>query len=85
MGPIKYNLSLTNTSICSKDYSMKKFIDKSKLFPMEYFDNYFASIIPMPPRLIHDRLNINGSQMKMSESFTAGDTKLPILSAPVHG
>lgn len=79
MGPIKYDLSLTNNFICSKDYSMKKFIGESKLFPMEYFDNYFASIIPMPPRLIHDRLNINGSQMKMSESFKAGDTKVNII------
>lgn len=79
MGPIKYDLSLKNNFVCSKDYSMKKFIGESKLFPMEYFDNYFASIIPMPPRLIHDRLNINGSQMKMSELFKAGDTKVSIV------
>ncbi|CAF3780738.1 unnamed protein product, partial [Rotaria sp. Silwood1] len=63
MGPIKYNLSLTNNFICSEDYSMKKFIGK----------------IPMPPRLIHDRLNIKGSQMKMSDSFKAGDTKISII------
>lgn len=79
MGPTKYNLNRTSEYVCTKDYARKKFIGESKLFPDEFFENYFASIIRMPPRLIYERLNINDSQMKMSEPFSAGDTKVSII------
>ncbi len=80
LGSIKYNLSFTEAFVCTKEYARIKFIGDSKLFPDEYFDDYFASIIPMPPRLIHDRLNINSTQLKISESFVSnGETKVTII------
>jgi pimeloyl-ACP methyl ester carboxylesterase len=67
LGPIKYNLSLTDVFTCSKEWCQRKMIGSSKLFPQDSFENYFASVLAIPPRLIYERLNIESSQLKVSE------------------
>ncbi len=69
LGLIKYKIDLNKEFVCSSEYAKKKFIGTSKMFPELNFDNYFASIVPIPSSLIYERLNIDSSQLKISESL----------------
>lgn len=64
-GPIKYHLNLREGFVCSPEYARKKFVGESKLFPEANFDNYFASLVPIPSRILYERLNIESSQLKV--------------------
>jgi pimeloyl-ACP methyl ester carboxylesterase len=64
-GAAVLRLSRTLPFVSSRAYADEKLIGTSKLFPRDQAARYAASLVAMPPRLILERANLGGSQLKV--------------------
>ena len=60
-------LSQKEAFVASRDFVDKKLIGTGTLFPRDQAANYAASLIAIPPRLLLERFNIGGSQLKVAD------------------
>lgn len=68
-GTTNYVLNRKAPFVASPAFVRSKLIGKSMQFPQDQTERYAASLITIPPRLLQQRLNIDGSQLRV-ENFT---------------
>jgi len=64
-GTTNYVLDRKAPFVSSPGFVRSKLIGNSSQFPPESAVRYAASLIPIPPRLLQQRLNIDGSQLRI--------------------
>lgn len=74
----KFKLNLKEPFGGGIDIVKAKYIGKSKRFPVEFIDLYTSSLIALPSRLLYERLNVNGSQLKVKD-FTNFEGKRVVV------
>ena len=60
-------LRLSRRFVATPAFVASKLIGKSTQFPREHTARYAASLQPIAPRLLQQRLNIGGAQMKITD------------------
>lgn len=66
-GTTNYTLNRTVPFVSTQGFVVGKLIGKSELFPRELTASYTASLIPIPAKLLQQRLNIHGTQLKVED------------------
>lgn len=79
-GTTNYTLDRKAPFVASSNFTLSKLVGKSTQFPREYVARYAASLQPIAPRLLYQRLNIGGAQMKVVDfSKYAGKRVLIVI------
>jgi pimeloyl-ACP methyl ester carboxylesterase len=78
-GPV-LRISRTAPFAPSPEFAEKKLIGSSTFFPRKFAAHYAASLIPVPPRLIYQRLNIGGSQLKVCDYSKFAGKRVLVLT-----
>lgn len=78
-GPV-LRLSRSAAFAPSREFAEQKLIGSSTLFPQSFVAHYAASLIPVPPRLIYQRLNIAGSQLKVRDYSKFAGKRVLVLT-----
>ena len=66
-GTTNYTLDRKAPYVATAAFVNSKLIGKSSQFPREHIARYAASLQPIGPRLLQQRLNIGGAQMKVTD------------------
>jgi pimeloyl-ACP methyl ester carboxylesterase len=66
-GTTNYSLDRKAPFVATPAFVSSKLIGKSTQFPREHSARYAASLQPIAPRLLQQRLNIGGAQMKVTD------------------
>ena len=66
-GTTNYTLDRKAPFVATPAFVASKLIGKSTQFPREHTARYAASLQPIAPRLLQQRLNIGGAQMKVTD------------------
>jgi pimeloyl-ACP methyl ester carboxylesterase len=66
-GTTNYVLDRKAPFVATPAFVASKLIGKSTQFPREYTARYAASLQPIAPRLLQERLNIGGAQLKITD------------------
>lgn len=66
-GTTNYTLNRTVPFVSTEGFVVGKLIGRSQLFPREFTASYTGSLIPIPAKLLQQRLNINGTQLKVDD------------------
>lgn len=66
---VTLTINLKQPVVSDRDFVEVKLVGKSTQFPRQFIDRYASSLVPIPPRLLYERRNIRGSQLKI-EDFT---------------
>lgn len=66
-GPIRYSLHLDRWHQNDRDFVERKLIGASRFFPRHLVDAYAASLLATAPRLLYQRRNVRGSQVKVAD------------------
>jgi pimeloyl-ACP methyl ester carboxylesterase len=69
-------LDLARGFLVPKEVARHKLIGSSSRFPTERLDPYLASLLPVPPTLFYQRLNVGGCQIRIENA--AGFRAKPI-------
>lgn len=67
-GTTNYTLGRKTPFVATPGFVKGKLIGSSKLFPPDCIDRYAASLIAIPPRLLQQRLNVDGSQLRVDDA-----------------
>jgi pimeloyl-ACP methyl ester carboxylesterase len=78
-GTTSYTLDRTAPFVASPGFVESKLIGKSTQFPREYAARYAASLQPIGPRLLQERLNIAEAQMKVTDFSKYRDKRALVL------
>ncbi len=74
------NINLTEWVVNDRSFIEKKLIGQSKLFPVNHLREYISSLQWHHPVLTYERLNINGSQLKINNFSKLKDVKVLIVN-----
>jgi len=66
-GSTTMTINLKQPVVSDRNFVEVKLVGKSTHFPREYIAVYASSLMPIPPRLLYQRRNIRGSQLKVSD------------------
>ena len=58
-----------------------KFVNGSSHFPIEAYDSYFASLKSIPSKLLSERLNVDGSQLRIDDYSKLSETRFLVVCA----
>jgi pimeloyl-ACP methyl ester carboxylesterase len=64
---VTLTINLKQPVISDRNFVEVKLVGKSTQFPREYIGVYASSLTPIPPRLLYERRNIRGSQLKITD------------------
>jgi pimeloyl-ACP methyl ester carboxylesterase len=64
----------------SAGFAEKKLVGDSRRFPREHMARYAASLIAIPPRLPLERLNVDGSQLKVADFSHYAGKRILVLT-----
>src|SRR5262249_56054186 len=66
-GSTTLTINLKQTIVSDRNFVEVKLVGKSTQFPREHIGVYASSLVPIPPRLLYQRRNIRGSQLKVAD------------------
>jgi pimeloyl-ACP methyl ester carboxylesterase len=66
-GTTNYTLDRKAPFVATPGFVASKLIGKSTQFPREFAERYAASLQPIAPKLLFQRLNIGGAQLKVTD------------------
>jgi pimeloyl-ACP methyl ester carboxylesterase len=66
-GSTTMTINLKQPVVSDRNFVEVKLVGKSTQFPREHIGVYASSLTPIPPRLLYQRRNIRGSQLKVSD------------------
>lgn len=75
-----YTLSRGAPFIATHDFVVGKLIGKSEQFPRDFIDSYAATLIATPSKLIEQRLNIKGTQLKVVDFSNYKDKPIVVVT-----
>jgi pimeloyl-ACP methyl ester carboxylesterase len=64
---VNIKLDLSKPFVASLEFVQKKLIGDSRRFPQELVASYAATLNPVPQRLLYQRMNVKGSQVKITD------------------
>jgi pimeloyl-ACP methyl ester carboxylesterase len=64
----------------SRAFVEKKLVGDSRHFPRPLMADYAASLLAIPPRLVYERLNIGGSQLKIGRTECLNGKRVLVLT-----
>jgi pimeloyl-ACP methyl ester carboxylesterase len=62
---VTLTINLERPVVSDRNFVEVKLVGKSTQFPREHIGRYAASLTPIPPRLLYQRRNVRGSQLKI--------------------
>jgi pimeloyl-ACP methyl ester carboxylesterase len=66
-GSTTMTINLKQLVVSDRNFVEVKLVGKSTQFPREHIGAYASSLMPIPPRLLYQRRNIRGSQLKVTD------------------
>src|SRR5215469_12069004 len=66
-GSTTMTINLKQAVVSDRNFVEVKLVGRSAQFPREYIAVYASSLSPIPPRLLYQRRNIRGSQLKVAD------------------
>src|SRR5262249_19496731 len=66
-GSTMMTINLKQAVVSDRNFVEVKLVGKSTQFPREHVGLYASSLVPIPPRLLYQRRNIRGSQLKVAD------------------
>jgi pimeloyl-ACP methyl ester carboxylesterase len=66
-GGARVNVDKSALLVPSRDFTERKLIGASRFFPREKLDEYVASLGALPPRIVVQRQNVHGSQVRVAD------------------
>ena len=66
-GSTTMTINLKQPVVSDRNFVEVKLVGKSAQFPREHIAVYASSLTPIPPRLLYQRRNIRGSQLKVTD------------------
>src|SRR5262249_21918739 len=66
-GSTTMTINLKQPVVSDRNFVEAKLVGKSTQFPREHIGIYASSLTPIPPRLLYQRRNIHGSQLKVAD------------------
>jgi pimeloyl-ACP methyl ester carboxylesterase len=67
-------------ALSSRIFVEKKLVGDSRHFPRPLIADYAASLLAIPPRLVYERLNIGGSQLKIGRTECLRGKRVLVLT-----
>jgi pimeloyl-ACP methyl ester carboxylesterase len=64
---VTLTINLRQPVVSDRNFVEIKLVGKSTQFPREFIGRYASSLVPIPPRLLYERRNIRGSQLKVGD------------------
>jgi pimeloyl-ACP methyl ester carboxylesterase len=64
---VTLTINLKQPVVSDRNFVEVKLVGKSTQFPREHIEVYASSLTPIPPRLLYQRRNIRGSQLKVTD------------------
>jgi hypothetical protein len=64
---VTLTINLKQPVVSDRNFVEVKLVGKSTQFPREHIGLYASSLTPIPPRLLYQRRNIRGSQLKVTD------------------
>jgi pimeloyl-ACP methyl ester carboxylesterase len=64
---VTLTINLKQPVVSDRNFVEVKLVGKSTQFPREHIEIYASSLTPIPPRLLYQRRNIHGSQLKVTD------------------
>ncbi len=78
-GTTNYTLDRKAPFVATPPFVASKLIGKSTQFPREHVARYAASLQPIAPKLLQQRLNIGGAQMKVTDFSKYGGKRALVM------
>jgi pimeloyl-ACP methyl ester carboxylesterase len=66
-GSTTLTINLKQPVVSDRNFVEVKLVGKSTQFPREHIAVYASSLTPIPPRLLYQRRNVRGSQLKVTD------------------
>ncbi len=67
LNTVPYNFSLNKNWVADSNWIKQKAIgSKTNFFPEDWISNYQASLVSVPGKIMYERMNIKGSQIKIN-------------------
>jgi hypothetical protein len=66
-GSTTMTINLKQAVVSDRNFVEVKLVGKSTQFPREHIGLYASSLVPIPPRLLYQRRNVRGSQLKVAD------------------
>jgi pimeloyl-ACP methyl ester carboxylesterase len=60
-------INLKQPVVSDRNFVEVKLVGKSTQFPRQQIGRYASSLVPIPPRLLYERRNVRGSQLKVAD------------------
>ncbi len=67
-------------SVAERAFVEQKLIGESLFFPRHLIDAYAASLLPIPARLLYERRNVGGSQVRVRDLAALRDARVLVLT-----
>jgi pimeloyl-ACP methyl ester carboxylesterase len=64
---VTLTINLKQPVVSDRNFVDVKLVGKSTQFPRDFIGRYTSSLVPIPPRLLYERRNIRGSQLKIGD------------------
>jgi pimeloyl-ACP methyl ester carboxylesterase len=66
-GAVTLTINLKQPVVSDRNFVEVKLVGQSTQFPREHTGLYASSLVPIPPRLLYERRNVRGSQLKVAD------------------
>jgi pimeloyl-ACP methyl ester carboxylesterase len=66
-GAVTLTINLRQPVVSDRNFVEVKLVGKSTQFPRDRIGLYASSLVPIPPRLLFERRNVRGSQLKVGD------------------
>jgi pimeloyl-ACP methyl ester carboxylesterase len=77
---VTLTINLKQPVVSDRNFVEVKLVGKSTQFPRQFIDRYASSLLPIPPRLLYERRNIRGSQLKIDDFANYRGRRILVLT-----
>jgi len=77
---VTLTINLKKPVVSDRNFVEVKLVGKSTQFPREAIARYASSLVPIPPRLLYERCNIRGSQLKVDDFANYRDRRILVVT-----
>lgn len=77
---LRWRLPKQQPFVFERQMAVAKLIGRGRRFPMAALDTYLASLQPVAPRLLYERQNVGGNQLRLSEPVDLDGARVLVLT-----
>ena len=82
-GSTTLTINLKQPVVSDRNFVEVKLVGKSTQFPREHIAVYASSLTPIPPRLLYQRRNVRGSQLKVTDLSNYRGKRILVMTGTV--